>query len=154
MRTLTRRRVLGLGLGAVAAGMVGGCSTPGTISVNSLPVIPPKAPGEKITLTYWAWLKDLQKVADIWNAANPDIQVQTVPIPGGNAGGYQKMYSALAAGGGPDLAQIEIHGRIPDLHIIVAQAALNGLDLIAHVGQPLLKRDERLHVLALREHIE
>ena len=35
MRTLTRRRVLGLGLGAVAAGMVGGCSTPGTISVNS-----------------------------------------------------------------------------------------------------------------------
>ena len=53
-----------------------------------------------------------------------------------------------------DLAQIEFHGRIPDLHIIVAQAALNGLDLIAHVGQPLLKRDERLHVLALREHIE
>lgn len=53
-----------------------------------------------------------------------------------------------------DLAQIEIHGRIPDLHILVAQAALNGLDLIAHVGQPLLKRDERLHVLALREHIE
>ena len=53
-----------------------------------------------------------------------------------------------------DLAQIEIHGRIPDLHIIVAQAALNGLDLIAHVGQALLERDERLHVLALREHIE
>ena len=53
-----------------------------------------------------------------------------------------------------DLAQIELHGRIPDLHVIVAQAALNGLDLIAHVGQPLLERDERLHVLALREHIE
>ena len=69
----------------------------------------------------------------------------------------------LLAEGAPDrngrrvdlgVAQIELHGRIPDLHIIVAQAALNGLDLIAHVGQPLLKRDERLHVLALREHIE
>lgn len=71
MRTLTRRRVLGLGLGAVAAGMVGGCSTPGTISVNSLPVIPPKAPGEKITLTYWAWLKTCRRSPTSGTASIP-----------------------------------------------------------------------------------
>lgn len=124
MRTLTRRRVLGLGLGVVAAGMVGGCTTPGTTSVNSLPIIPPKAPGEKVTLTYWAWLKDLQKVADIWNAQHPDIQVEVVWIPGGNAGGYQKMYAALAAGGGPDLGQVELRS-IPEFLLVNGLVDLN-----------------------------
>ncbi|MGL5249293.1 MAG: ABC transporter substrate-binding protein, partial [Brooklawnia sp.] len=134
MRTLTRRRVLGLGLGAVAAGMVGGCSTPGTISVNSLPVIPPKAPGEKITLTYWAWLKDLQKVADIWNRQHPDVQVNAVWIPGGNSGGYQKMYSALAAGGGPDMAQIEMRS-IPEFILVNGLVDLARYGANDHAGQ-------------------
>ena len=78
--------------------MLAGCATPGTTSVNAQPVVP-AATGEKVTLTYWAWLKDLQKVADVWNAKHPDVQVQVSWIPGGNDGGYQKMYSALAAGG-------------------------------------------------------
>ncbi len=134
MRTLTRRRVLGLGLGAVAAGMVGGCSTPGTTSVNSLPIIPPKAPGEKITLTYWAWLKDLQKVADIWNRQHPDVQVNAVWIPGGNSGGYQKMYSALAAGGGPDMAQIEMRS-IPEFILVNGLVDLARYGANDHAGQ-------------------
>ena len=124
--TLTRRQLLVAGLGTMALGSLAGCATPGTVSVNSLPTIPP-ATGEKITLEYWAWLKDLQKVADIWNAANPNIQVKTVPISGGNQGGYQKMYSAIAAGGGPDLGQVEMRS-IPEFMLV------NGLVDLSRYG--------------------
>lgn len=133
MRTLTRRRLLGLGLGTAAAGVLAGCSTPGTTSVNNRPQVPAKSPGEKITLTYWAWLKDLQKVADIWNAQHPDVQVQTVWIPGGNAGGYQKLYSALAASGGPDLGQIEMRS-IPEFMLVNGLVDLNRYGAAQHAA--------------------
>ncbi|MFP3713135.1 ABC transporter substrate-binding protein [Puerhibacterium sp. TATVAM-FAB25] len=116
MRTITRRELLGLGLGAGAAAVLAGCATPGTTSVNAQPVVPAAA-GEKVTLTYWAWLKDLQKVADVWNAQHPDVQVEVAWIPGGNSGGYQKLYSALAAGGGPDLAQVEMR-TVPEFMLV------------------------------------
>ncbi|MBS1906252.1 MAG: sugar ABC transporter substrate-binding protein [Actinobacteria bacterium] len=116
MTKITRRQLLGLGAGAFALGTLAGCATPGITSVNRLPTIP-AAEGETVTITYWAWLKGLQKVADIWNRSHPSIQVQTVPIPGGNAGGYQKLYAALAAGGGPDLAQIEMRS-IPEFMLV------------------------------------
>src|SRR5687768_12687058 len=108
MSQFTRRQLLSAGLGTAAAGLPSGCATPGVRSVNTAPVLAPAASGEKITLTYWCWLKDAQKVADIWNASHPQVQVEVVWIPGGNSGGYQKLYSALAAGGGPDLAQVEM----------------------------------------------
>lgn len=116
MTRLTRRSLLGLGA-AGAAALLAGCTTPGTTSANSGPVIRPAAAGEKITLTYWAWLKDLQKVADVWNATHPDVQVEAVWIPGGNSGGYQKLYSALAAGGGPDIAQVELRS-VPEFMLV------------------------------------
>lgn len=123
----TRRQLLAGGLGGLALAAVGGCATPGMTSVNDLPTVPAAAPGAPVTLTYWAWLKDLQKVADIWNAQHPDIQVQTVWIPSGNQGGYQKLYSALAAGGGPDMAQIELR-TIPEFMLV------NGLVDLARYG--------------------
>ena len=43
--------------------------------------------------------------------------METVWIPGGNSGGYQKMYSALAAGGGPDIAQVELRS-IPEFMLV------------------------------------
>ncbi len=136
--TLTRRQLLVAGLGTVALGSLSACATPGTTSVNSLPTIPP-ATGDKVTLEYWAWLKDLQKVADIWNAANPNTQVQTVPIPGGNAGGYQKMYSAIAAGGGPDIGQVEMRA-IPEFMLVNGLVDLSryGADDVASKFDPTL----------------
>ena len=101
MTQFTRRQLLGAGLGTAALGMLAGCATPGTASINGGPAIPPAASGEKITLKYWSWLKDLQKVADIWNESHPNIQVEAEWIPGGNSGGYQKIFSALATQGGP-----------------------------------------------------
>ncbi|WP_347352318.1 extracellular solute-binding protein [Intrasporangium sp.] len=127
MTPLTRRQLLKLGLGAAGATALAGCATPGMTSVNAAATIPAAGPGNPVTLTYWAWLKDLQKVADIWNAKNPHIQVQTVWIPAGAQGGYPKMYSALAAGGGPDLAQIELR-TIPEFLLV------NGLVDLARYG--------------------
>lgn len=117
MKALTRRQLMMTGMGAATSSLMVGCATPGMESVNAQPTIAAVGSGEKITLTYWAWLKDLQEVADIWNAQNPLIQVETVWIPGGNQGGYQKLYSALAANGGPDLAQVELRA-IPEFMLV------------------------------------
>lgn len=95
---VSRRSVLraGFSLGMTAAlGACGGSPQP-------------VAGAGPIRLTYWSWLKNLQPVCDMWNAQNPGIQVQSVSIKGGNQGGYQKLFSALASGGGPDLAQVEL----------------------------------------------
>ncbi|MBC7724223.1 MAG: extracellular solute-binding protein [Burkholderiaceae bacterium] len=112
MHSISRRQALAFGMAGAASLALAACAAPGGGLVNSRPVIP-AVPGEKITLTYWAWLKDLQKVADVWNAQNPLVQVEAVWIPGGNAGGYQKMYSAIAAGGGPDIGQVELR-QLPE----------------------------------------
>jgi multiple sugar transport system substrate-binding protein len=121
---MTRRQLLSLGAAGGATALLAGCSTPGTVSPNSGAPIAAAAQGEKITLTYWAWLKDLQKVCDVWNAENPNVQVEAVWIPGGNAGGYQKLYSALAAGGGPDLAQVEMR-TVPEFLLVNGLVDLN-----------------------------
>ncbi|PZF57679.1 sugar ABC transporter substrate-binding protein [Curtobacterium sp. MCSS17_008] len=124
---ISRRNLLSLGLGTAAAGLLAGCAVPGSTNVNRAALVPAAADGETVQLTYWAWLKDLQKVCDVWNAANPRIQVTANWIPGGNAGGYQKMYSALAAGGGPDIGQVEFR-QIPEFMLA------NGLVDLARYG--------------------
>ncbi|POH57588.1 ABC transporter substrate-binding protein [Arthrobacter glacialis] len=139
MTQFTRRQLLGAGLGTAALGMLAGCATPGTASVNGGPVIAPVASGEKITLKYWSWLKDLQKVADIWNESHPNVQVETVWIPGGNSGGYQKIFSALATQGGPDLAQVEMRS-IPEFMLVNGLVDLTryGAQETAHLYDPTL----------------
>lgn len=114
-------------LGAAALGLMTACATPGTRSVNTMDAIAPAAPGQKVKLTYWTWLKDIQRVADIFNAQHPNIHVETVWIPSGNQGGYPKLYSSLAAGGGPDLAQIEFR-TIPEFMLV------NGLVDLSRYG--------------------
>ncbi len=115
MPPLNRRDLLRLGVAGGAVATLAGCSTPGTTSVNAQPTVP--AAEGPITLTYWAWLKDLQKVCDVWNAQHPEVQVQASWIPGGNDGGYQKLYSALAAGGGPDIGQVEMR-TVPEFLLV------------------------------------
>ncbi|KQQ08375.1 ABC transporter substrate-binding protein [Rathayibacter sp. Leaf296] len=122
MKPFTRRQLMAAGLGTAALGTLAACATPGTTSVNTAPAIP--AASGPIRLQYWAWLKDLQKVCDVWNASHPDVQVDAVWIPGGNAGGYQKLYSALAAGGGPDLGQVEMRS-LPEFMLVNGLVDLN-----------------------------
>lgn len=107
MTTLSRRSLLrGGALGAAGLAGLAGCGAVGAAPATT-GTIPPAAPGQVVQLQYWSWLRDLQQVCDVWNAQRPEIQVEAVWIPGGNVGGYQKLFAAIAAGSGPDLAQVE-----------------------------------------------
>lgn len=117
----SRRTALAGGATAAAATLTG-CSALGARSANGGPTIP--ASDGKVTLTYWAWLKDLQKVCDVYNRTQDRIHVDAVWIPGGDSGGYAKELSAVAAGGGPDIAQIELRA-IPDFAIAGALVDLS-----------------------------
>lgn len=103
--SVTRRAALA-GAAATTGTALAACSPTGASTVNSGPTIP--ASQGKVTLSYWAWLKDLQKVCDVFNATQDRIEVRANWIPGGDSGGYAKILSAVAAGGGPDIAQIEL----------------------------------------------
>ncbi|KQX08235.1 MULTISPECIES: ABC transporter substrate-binding protein [unclassified Leifsonia] len=69
---------------------------------------------EKVELTYWAWAPNLDKVVDIWNKANPNIQVTVAKQDGGDPA-ITKLLTAIKAGSGaPDLIQAE-YQKIPTL---------------------------------------
>lgn len=102
---LSRRALLG-GLAGIAGLGLAGCAMPAASGAAPGPTIPP-ATG-RVTLTYWAWIKDLQKVLDVYNASQDRIRVVASSIASGNQGGYAKILSAIAAGGGPDIAQVEL----------------------------------------------
>ncbi|GAA1071255.1 ABC transporter substrate-binding protein [Nocardiopsis composta] len=102
-----RRSVLRAGLAALAVlPPAAACGAPGGAAPRRAETAP-KAPGEKVVLTYWTWWPGLQKVADIWNADHPDIRVEVETVPGGIDGGYAKLFNALLVGSQPDLAQVE-----------------------------------------------
>ena len=126
---LTRRTALaGTGAGVLAG--LAACAPPNPGSVNALPPIPPS--DGPVTITYWAWLKDLQKVADIFNAKQDRIRVETTWIPGGNTGGYAKILSAVSAGGGPDIAQVELR-QVPEFALAGALVDLTRYDFGSQV---------------------
>lgn len=122
MSAVTRRGLLAGSSLAVAGGLLAGCAPPSPGAVNQEPTIPP-ADGP-VTLTYWAWLKDLQKVCDIFNTSQDRIRVEATWIPGGGAGGYAKILSAVAAGGGPDIAQVELN-NVPEFALAGALVDLS-----------------------------
>ncbi|MFC5908937.1 ABC transporter substrate-binding protein [Streptacidiphilus monticola] len=98
-----RRIALGVVSSALATALVAGCSSSGSSSTNSAPQDTSSGP---VKLTYWAWAPGLDKVVDIWNKANPDIQV-TVEKQASGDDLLTKVITAAKAGGGPDLVQAE-----------------------------------------------
>lgn len=96
MGDVSRRAALAAGLGLGAGALLGGCAPR------------PGSADDVVRLSYWSWLANLQTVCDIWNEQRPDVQVDAVWMQPGPDGGYQRIFSSLAAGGGPDLAQVEI----------------------------------------------
>lgn len=128
MSRFTRRTALAGTGAALTAAALAACAPPNPGEVNAQPTIAP-ADGP-VTLTYWAWLKDLQKVADIFNDSQDRIRVETTWIPGGNNGGYAKILSAVAAGGGPDIAQVELR-NIPEFALAGALVDLSRYDFAA-----------------------
>ena len=60
-----------------------------------------------ITLEVWTWVVGLDKAAQLFEQAYPDIKVHVNNV-GGGPSEYQKLQTAIKAGsGGPDVAQIE-----------------------------------------------
>ncbi|SDN67644.1 ABC transporter substrate-binding protein [Allokutzneria albata] len=86
--------------GALALGLLAGCSKPGG------PARRTPGPGPA-RLTFWAWVPGIEKCVALWNSENPDVQVTLVRIPAARSGGYSKFYSSLEAGQQPDLMQAE-----------------------------------------------
>jgi len=113
MRALTRLAAVAT-LAAVALGAAGCSADP--------------ADDGPVELNYWAWAPNLDQVVDIWNKANPDIQVTVNKQDGGDPA-ITKLLTAIKAGSGaPDLIQAE-YQKIPTL---VSSDAL--LDISDQVG--------------------
>lgn len=83
-----------------AAGLAAGCSS----SSSGSPAAGSSA--QKVTLTFWSWVPNMQKVVDVWNASHPNIQVKFTEAAGGDAE-LAKLLTAGKAKDMPDVAQIE-----------------------------------------------
>ncbi|MEO3810497.1 extracellular solute-binding protein [Sphaerisporangium sp. B11E5] len=64
------------------------------------------APAGPVTLTYWTWVPNMDKIVTVWNQANPDIKV-TVSKQAGGDDASAKFLTAAKAGNPPDLVQAE-----------------------------------------------
>lgn len=82
-----------------------------------------------VELTFWTWAPNIEKVVDLWNADNPDIQVVVNKQDGGDPA-VTKLLTAIEAGSGaPDVMQAE-YQKIPQL---VSHGAV--ADLTGHLGE-------------------
>ncbi|MDQ1495765.1 MAG: multiple sugar transport system substrate-binding protein [Actinomycetota bacterium] len=85
-----------------------GSSTPAaTGSAASTAAGPTLDPSTKATITFWTWVKDMDKEVALFNQKYPNIKVNVVNAGQGGPE-YTKLQTALKAGtGAPDVAQIE-----------------------------------------------
>ena len=70
----------------------------------------------KVDLTFTTWVPGMDKVVDLWNQKNPDIQVKFQTGPSGNAGTYQNFFNQIKAGNAPDLGQVE-YDALPNFRV-------------------------------------
>jgi multiple sugar transport system substrate-binding protein len=82
-----------------ATALVAGCSSGGGST-------PAAGSTQKVTLTFWSWVPDMQKIVNVWNASHPDIQIKFTEAAGGDAE-LAKLLTSGKAKDMPDLAQIE-----------------------------------------------
>lgn len=88
------------------------CSSSGGTGTAAAPVA--AKPGEKVNLTFWTWAPGMDKIAAVWNAANPDIQVTVNKQDGGDPAVTKLLTAVKAGSGAPDLIQTE-YQKIPTL---------------------------------------
>lgn len=75
------------------------------------------APSEgPVDLTFTTWVPGMDKVVELWNEENPDIQVEVQTGPNGNSGTYQNFFNQVKAGNAPDLGQIE-YDALPNFRV-------------------------------------
>ena len=75
------------------------------------------APSEgAVDLTFTSWVPGMDKVVELWNEKNPDIQVEFTTGPSGNAGTYQNFFNQIKAGNAPDIGQVE-YDALPNFRV-------------------------------------
>jgi multiple sugar transport system substrate-binding protein len=86
-----------LSLGAATATLLGVLAgTAATASASS-----------KVTLTWWTWTTNPQKVIANFEKAYPNITIKMPPSYGSGGTFYAKLTTAMAGGTGPDVTQVE-----------------------------------------------
>ena len=88
-----------------------------------------------VTLEFTSWIPGIEKVVDMWNSANPDIQVKVQTGPNGNNGTYQNFFNQIAAGNAPDLGQIE-YDALPNFLV------QDGVENIAGCADVMAAKDQ------------
>ena len=102
---LKKLRVAAVATAALVA--LAGCSAGGSSDSSGAAASDCTASTGKVDLSFTTWVPGMDKVVDIWNKANPDIQVTVSEVPSGNAGTYQNFFTQLKAGNAPDIGQVE-----------------------------------------------
>jgi multiple sugar transport system substrate-binding protein len=112
----------------ISALALAGCSSGGGSSTSASSGASSCAPSKgKVNLTFTTWVPGMDKVVDLWNQKNPNIQVKVQTGPNGNGGTYQNFFNQIKAGNAPDLGQIE-YDALPNFRV------QNGLENIAACG--------------------
>lgn len=106
-----RRRVRATAIAGVtlAALVAAGCSSGGSSSTTASSGSSSSsstASGQKVTLTFWTWVPNMDKIVAAWNQAHPDIQVQVQTQSAGDPY-LTKLLAAAKGGNPPDIAQVE-----------------------------------------------
>ena len=117
-------------LGIVAAISLTGCAA-GSGSGGSDAAVDCKPADGKVELSYTSWIPGIEKVVDVWNKKNPDIQVKVQTGPNGNGGTYKNFFNQLSAGNAPDLGQIE-YDALPNFRV---QDGLENIASCANVSE-------------------
>ena len=89
----------------------------------------PASSDKPVELTFQAWVPNIDKAVDAFNAEHDDIHVTLETITAGPDGGYAKMLSAVQAGNPADIAQVG-YSDIPDF---LVSDALE--DITPYVGE-------------------
>lgn len=98
----------------LSAVVLSGCSSTGSdASTDAASCTPAEG---KVDLSFTSWIPGIEEVVDVWNQANPDIQVAVQTGPNGNSGTYQNFFNQLKAGNAPDLGQIE-YDALPNFRV-------------------------------------
>ena len=93
---------------AISALALAGCSASGGDSSGTGGEAAACTPADgDVTLEFTSWIPGIEDVVEIWNEANPEIQVDVQTGPNGNGGTYQNFFNQIKAGDAPDLGQIE-----------------------------------------------
>jgi multiple sugar transport system substrate-binding protein len=86
-----------------------------------------------VTLTYWAWIPNMDKQVALFNQSHPDIHVNWVNVGAGPLE-YNKLFTAIKANNTPDVAEVEFQ-------LLPTFETTGGLLDIAPYGAASVKND-------------